>query len=199
MTKKAWKPRGDVSAMLDQLRVAAQQLDAEPGGMLGWIVRFAREDPARWLPADREAHGYRLLAFAGFGGATWMLPSVRPLTPREVTGLHAELRGLLRALVSVPAAQTVEIPADGLRTGLLRATPPGVKPAIFGYSRGGPLRTMLFQKLGELVAVSTKLLGCRFCNEPFLSLLKQRFCGPKCTQQWHDREKRANHAKGGKR
>ena len=206
MAKKRWSPRAGERELLDQLRVAAQQIDTEPGGRLGWILRFAREDPARWLPADREAHGYRLLAF---GHPVFAAPpyapflvggtNIRPLAPEEIMALHSELRDKFRALVSVPAGVAVDIPADGLETALVRTSAPGTR-GQFGFGRGGPFRTMLFQAVAALVRDTDRLVACPTCQEPFLALRKTKFCTPKCTQRWHDREKvKAKQAMGGKR
>src|SRR5688572_30594789 len=117
MTKltRKWKPRRGERELLDQIRLAAEQIDASPGGRLGWIVDFAGQDPKKWLPGDREAHGYRLLAFAHPVFATppyapFLLggTSLHALAPREVIELQAELHEKFRELVSLPVGQVVE-------------------------------------------------------------------------------------------
>jgi hypothetical protein len=180
--------------MVPVIRVAAQQIDAYPGGRLAWLLRFVREDPARWQPADREAHGNRLLAFV------YTLPPhllrraelIEPLTPADaVETLQGELRDWLRRLVSSPVGTPVPVPTKDLVKALVRATAPGVKPAIFGVTYGGPRSTMLFQAVETLIhKAEGRLIACQECGEPILALRKRLFCpdGP-CLQKWHDRER----------
>jgi hypothetical protein len=198
---KIRKPREGESGLLDQVRIAAQQVDAEPGGKLGWMVRFAREDPASWLPGDRDAHGWRLLSFPRPIAPNEVRETgIHPLAPQDVIALHSEIREMLRAIVGGPEnrGRGIEIPTDGLKVSLIRASGPGKKPAIFGFSHGGPFRTMLFQKLAELVVANDRLIACPFCGEPFLALRKQKFCGPKCAERWHNREKLAKRKEVGR-
>ena len=96
---------------------------------------------------------------------------------------------MLRELVAGSAARPVSIPTEGLEVALIRTTADGEKPAVFVFIHGGPFRTMLFQKLAELVAASDRLIGCPLCGEPFLALRKMKFCGPKCAERWHDKQK----------
>jgi hypothetical protein len=180
---------------IDQLTRATRQVDEERGGRLGWLVKFAREDPATWLPADREAHRYRLAAF------TYGMPSspqdyVRSpgdwvdgalFEAKDVEVLHREVRQMLRTLVA--STHEVEIPAVGVRTTLSRVGSPQGNRNVFRLSHGGPLRTMLWQTLARLVAATDRLAACANCGEPFLALRKSKFCSPKCTQRWWDREK----------
>jgi hypothetical protein len=176
------------SEMLRRIRDAMEKLDAEPGGPLAWLVAFARTK--KFLPGEREAHGYRLLALVNPGARVLVAESgITPIAPKTVDTLHRELRTVLRSLVSgAPGrARRVDLPAAGLKVSLVRATAPGVKPAIFGVSLGGPLRAMLFQKLKDLiVANGNRLIECPECKEPFLALHKMRFCKSKCRQDWHD-------------
>lgn len=190
--KKPWRLRPGEEELVDRVRIAGEQIDAEEGGRLGWVVKFARDDPKRWLPSDRESNGYRLLAL----GYPWLIPAVRGgigltsgLKPRDVMDLHAEIQKKLRELVTVPSGQKVAIPTDGLKTVLVRSAAPGKKPAQFGFSRGGPFVTMLWQEIAQLIHNSDRLIACPTCGEPFLALRKKLFCSPKCTQKWHDREK----------
>jgi hypothetical protein len=183
--------------MLPLIRVAGQQIDAVPGGRLAWLLGFIREDPARWQPGDREAHGNRLLAFL----YTPMPPNLlrlgdhnlEPLASADaVETFRAEIRDWLRQVVSVPAGVGVPLTTEGLTMSIIRATAPGVKPAIFTESYGGPRRTMLFQAIHALIRKSDgRLIGCQECGEPILALRKRLFCPApaSCLQKWHDREK----------
>jgi len=191
---KPWKPRPGEPELLDEVRRAGELLDAEPADALGWVCLFVRQEPKKWTPSEKESHGYRLLALVfrhriapnQIGGT-----SIYPLKPREVASLHAELRALLMAAVTAPAGTKISIPTEGLKTVLVRATAPFVKPSIFGIDRGGPFRTMLFQEVAALVFASDRLLACPGpkCGQPFVALRKRRFCSDKCAQQWHDRVK----------
>jgi hypothetical protein len=187
------KPRASGN-LLEQLLIAEQQIDAAPGGRLGWIVAFAREDPAQWLPADREAHGYRLMAFGilhvGEPDLAASPANVVPVpTSEDVIALHAELKGKFRELVRVPAGQCVHFPVGDVRIMLIRRTAPGAKPAIFHAVMDGSWRTILWQKLFSMIAETDRLIACLTCGEPFLALRKMKFCTPKCAQRWWDREK----------
>ena len=194
---KPWKPRAGESELLDQVRRAGEQLEAAPGGPLGWLVAFVAQDPKAWLPGEGEAHGFRLLALVhrnrippNLVGGT----NIYPLKPREVVALHGELRAFLMKAVTAPgrpAAVMISVPTEGLESCLVRATAPGVKPAIFSYSRGGPFRTMLFQEVAALIVASDRLLACPGprCGQPFLALRKRVFCSDKCAQQFHDARK----------
>ena len=139
------RPRGRVSdssqaedSMVPLIRLAGQQIDAFPGGRLAWLLEFIRQSPALWQPADREAHGNRLLAFIYTPMAPTFLRrgqgNIQPLTPAgAVETLQTELRDWLQKVVSDPAG-TVSVPTEGLEKALFRATKPGEKPAIFGRS-----------------------------------------------------------------
>jgi hypothetical protein len=190
--------------MVPVLRVAGQQIDARPGGRLAWLLEFVREDPARWQPADREAHGNRLLAFI----YTPMPPNllrrvelIEPLAPGDaVETLQAELRDWLRQLVSAPFGTRVPVPREDLEEVMIRMTAPGEKPSIFALSWGGPRRTMLFQAVKLLILRSEDpLIACHTCGEPILALRKRLFCDNRCLQKWHDREKAKQRRKGSPR
>src|SRR5262245_27604595 len=113
-TKKANRrsgPRGLEDKMVGQIRRAWQQIDAGPGGALAWLTGFVREDSSRWLPGEREAHGYRLLALV-YGRLPDNLlrrggDSLPPIAPASVEEIHAELGAFLRELVRVPAGVPV--------------------------------------------------------------------------------------------
>ena len=182
--------------MIPLIRKARQQIEAEQGGALGWLVRFVREQPEGWLPGDIEAHGYRLLAlvYGPLGETTRLLGTghIPPITPSSVVEIHAELGAFLRELVTVSVATWVKIPTDDLSEGFVRASTPGHKPAIFGISRNGPRRTLLFQAIKALILASDRLMACPGpkCGKPFLALRKKKFCGSTCLQNWHDERRK---------
>jgi len=175
--------------MVGQIRRAWQQIDAEAGGALGWLTGFVRGDPSRWLPGEREAHGYRLLALV-YGRLPDNLVRFRSdipqIAPASVEEIHAELGAFLRKLVQAPAG-VVPVPTEGLEESLFRATAPGEKRAMFGTSRGGPRRTLLFQAVKKLILeTGDRLTACPECREPFLALRKKKFCQSTCLQRWWD-------------
>lgn len=175
--------------MIPLIRKARQQIEAEPGGPLGWLVRFVREDPDTWLPGDVEAHGYRLLAFVypHLSEKTLALGEpIPPITPYSVEEIHDELRGFFHELVSAPVGQGVTIPTDDLVVSLWRTADPGKKPAAWGRGRGGPRRTLLYQEVAELVFRQDRLIACPQCSRPFLALRKKKFCTLECLQTWWD-------------
>ena len=206
-TTKAKRRRRGARALEDdmvvQIRRAWQQIDAEAGGALAWLTGFVREDPSRWLPGEQEAHGYRMLALV-YGRMPDNLlrlgQDIPPITPASVEETHGELRAFLRQLVRVPAGVPVPVPTEGLAEALVRATAPGERRAIFGTSRGGLRRTLLFQAVKELIIVAgDRLTACPGpeCGEPFLALRKKKFCSSSCLQRWHDA--RRSKTKGGPR
>lgn len=177
--------------MIPLIRTAGRQIDAEPGGRLGWLLRFVREDPSRWLHGNREAHGHRLLAMM-YG--TTLLDSlvaferpVSPVAPADVDAMHAQLGAFFRALVSEDWPRVL-VPTDGLEEHIVRATAPGEKPAIFGLMRRGPLPTMVLQAAKTLVTEGggNRLLACKECGGPFLALRKRLFCSQPCLQKYYD-------------
>jgi len=203
---------------LRRLQVAHAQLQAEPGGRLGWLVRFAREDPAKWLPGDQEAHRYRLLACAVFSTFErqdrlfgFMLRAVHkmeakmgPFTPSAtdslgrslsaltsagVLALHAELKTFFSACVTGPGWQEIEIPTAGLRMAIVRCAKPGEKPATMARTLGGTFRATLWHSIADWLVATDRLLACPTCGEPFLALRKRLFCSPTCLQAHHDRKK----------
>ena len=182
------------------IRRAGQQIAAEPGGQLAWLLRFVREDSTRWNPSDAEGHGHRLLSFI------YQLPEnllrlgdqdISPVTPYSVEEIHAELNHFFRDLLTSPEGKAM-VPADGLEEGLHRASAVGAKPAIFGIGRGGPRRTLLYQKLKALILeAGDKLIACHQCGAPILARGRRLFCPEtKCLQTWHDREKAKQRGKG---
>jgi hypothetical protein len=200
MAKSKDSKGGYNKAVFEQITLAARQLDAEPSGRLGWIIAFAREDPDTWMPSQWETRGYMLLAFAGYGGANWMAANVSPMSRRDVSALHARVLTTLRELVTAQAGQEIKVPSQGLRTCILRATAPGVKPAIFGVIRRGPFSTMFWQEFADLVLrYGGRLLACRYCGEPFFAERKMLFCSPHHAQQWHDGKKIEHRRKAGTR
>lgn len=105
--------------------------------------------------------------------------------------------------MTVDAGVSVKVPTDGLGEVLIRASKPSREtlvsaagpsevPAIFGVSRGGPRRTLLFQAVKALVLESDRLMACPTCGEPFLALRKKTFCQSECLQAHHDQIKITN-------
>jgi hypothetical protein len=208
MAKK--RPRGEdvkPDPLIPLIHQARRQLERyPPGGPLGWLVDFARSDPATWLPGDRDAHGHRLL------GLIYPLPEnqvrlgsgpIPPITPADVEAFHDELYDFFHRLVTVDAGALVEIPTDGLVEVIVRASArssetltldgiagPAAVPAIFGVSRGGPRKTMLYQEIKQLVIASDRLMSCPRCHRPFLALRKKKFCDKDCLREWHDKMKK---------
>lgn len=182
------RKQGTSGEQLDRVRLAGQQLEAHRGGRLGWIVDFAGEDPARWLPGDVAAHGDRLAAFA-FGPIPPFVVEtgsrLGPMSSAEVKTLHRDVGAFLRALVSDPR-RLIPVKQEGLERCLVRVTDPGIKPAIFAESWGGPLPAMIFHRLADLIVKSDRLLACKQCGRPFLALRKAIFCGSKCAERWHN-------------
>ncbi len=195
-TTKATQRRSGTRALEDEMighiRRAWQQIDAEAGGALAWLTSFIREDATHWLPGAREAHGYRLLAlvYGRMPDNILRLGSpIPPITPASVEETHAELGAFLRELVRVPAGVLVTVPTEGLDEALVRATAPGEKRAIFGTSRSGLRRTLLFQAVkGLILETGDRLTACPgpACGEPFLALRKRKFCSSACLQRWWD-------------
>jgi hypothetical protein len=181
--------------ILPRVIAAGHALDAEPGGRLAWLLRFVREDPAKWIPEEVALHGIRLLAcwFPRLPPDVVSLgPRIRlaPLTTSNVRRLHAAFREWFRQLVRVPAGVPgVEVPIPGLRMVMLRMTRPGRKPAMFRLSAGGPGRTRLFYQAAQWVVATDRLIACPECREPFLALRKRLFCSAPCLQAHHDRKK----------
>jgi hypothetical protein len=212
-TKKGTARTGGLGAAelqtFEQLKLAGRQLNVEQGGRLGWIIRFAQEDPRMWMPSQWETQGYLLLAFAGYGGAFpdgrgWMAPGASSSLPRaQVAAVHAAVGAKLRELVTAPSVMDIEIPLDPQdkpRTYIVRATPPGVKPARFGVGYRGSFITRFWRTLAEEVLRNgDRLLACKHCGVPFLASGKKMFCTPKCAQQWHDGKKVEERRKGGGR
>jgi hypothetical protein len=186
--------------MLTTIRTVRQQLDAAPGGRLAWLIAFTQEDPSGWLTGDREARGWRLLA-VGHDVPPFLVGAsgINQLEPAAVVALHAELRAKLRELVRAPAGQRVDIPTEDMSEALIRTSAPGER-GTFGVSRSAPIRTQLFQEMKALILqAGDRFHACPACWEPFLALRKSKFCSPKCTQRWHDREKvKRKQANGGK-
>ena len=153
-------PRRVLVTFPELFRLARRQVNETPGGRLGWLVKFAREDPSNWLPGEENAHRYRLSACM-FPGHRSDPPVVEtPSNPRicrpsDLIKLHGELRQKLLELVTSKAA--VDMPAEGLQTTLTRWGKPGEKPAVFDLTRDGPLRTILFQTLARLVSETDRL------------------------------------------
>lgn len=197
--------------MLRRVRIAGQQIDAAPGGRLGWVLEFVRSDPAKWLPGDQQSHGERLLACAlppiPDNRVSWGPDPDRlraTLTPAEVRRYHRELRDWLQKLVSYPGGLPgVAVPMKGYQMVLVRATAPGEKPAIFVPSPGGPLKTMLFHRVAQWIVATDRLVACLECGKPALALRRRLFCGSECLQAHHDQIKIAKRKmekrKGGSR
>lgn len=199
MPKKAKAP--PLSDLATQVMAAAASIDAR-GDRLGWLIQFGREDPSRWLPGEVEAHGFRLLAIA-LGATEWgvvpmetRMNRTTPLTAKETRAMHAAIGGRLRDLVR---HGPLEIPTDGLVQLVVRWTPRGQKPARFGLWLTGPFETMFWQHVAAMIVSSDRLIACKFCEAPFLALRKALFCGSKCAQRFHDREKSAKRKAGGLR
>ena len=159
-------------SMIPLIRVASRQIDATPGGRLGWVVQFVREDSEAWRPKDVEAHGHRLLAlvYPPMPNNTLQLGSgkIPPVSPDAVRAIHRELGAWIRTLVHAPPVGQARPDSVGRVHGsvLVRASEPGKKPASFGISRGGPRRTLLFQTMKALAVapLGKRLLACPTCD-----------------------------------
>jgi hypothetical protein len=201
--RRAWKNLAREDKILGQIRRAWEQIDAEPGGALGWLVKFTREEASGWLPGEAEAHGHRLLALVyGRQPANRVRmgdDDIPPIAPADVAQLHAELRAFFHALVTSGAGMG---PPEGLRVAVIRSTERGEKPAAFHKTNpGGPRRSILFQVAADLVVASDRLIECKMCGQPFLAARKKLFCTATCLQRWHDarRDKAGQRPKKGER
>lgn len=201
--------KAELPLPLIHLPTAAVQISGAPGGLLGWLVKFVREDPSKWLPGDAEAHGYRLVAFA-MGDVSRPAASLHhwpesirelslPLRRDYVVALHGKLRKGLRNLVTETPDWGFTLPAEDLKITLQRKTPAGQKPAEFFMRYLGSLETMLWQMVAHLVVETDRLIACPQCKEPFLALRKMRFCTPKCAERWWNQVKVDRTRKGGTR
>jgi hypothetical protein len=187
---------------------AAQHLigDTYPA-RLAWVIRFIAEDPTTWYPAVRAAHG-DCLHMLVFGIVDYdNLPD--PMTPEEVETLHRDLRDKLRKLLNPwPDGQLpmVSIPTEGQTEGLVRASAVGKKPAIFGTTHGqATAYTAVFQAVKNLILqAGHRLLACPACGTPFISVRKQEYCTPRCSQRTRNknrvdkRPRKTKRRKGGK-
>jgi hypothetical protein len=200
MRRGSKAPAFQPDPLIPLIRTARQQIEAAPGGPLGWLLDFTRRDGAKWLPSDVDGHGYRLLALVYEPFPPGLLQRGRgripPLSPLDVETTRAELADFFRKLVTAPVGELVPVPTDGLKESLMRTAPPGVKPAHWGISRDGNRRTRLFQTVKELVFEQDRLIACPECGEPFLALRKRKFCRSECLQKHHDRIKIAKRKKG---
>jgi hypothetical protein len=183
---------GAYAARLADLKVARKAIGDTSAARLAWVVRFVGEDPGSWHSATRTAHGDCLVALGHGGIHAGLMGGIRlppPLAPEEVTALHTELRTFLCALVSGGEAgerpTMVQIPTEGLTEFVVRATRPGVKPAVFTMTYGHTkARTAIFQAVKNLVLnAGAQLLACPVCGGPFVAVRKQRFCSTKCAQR----------------
>jgi hypothetical protein len=199
-------PKAD--ELLRGLSLAEKQIDSFEGGRLGWLVGFAREDSAGWMPADTEGHGYRLLAFAGLGGAlsgggAWansdLLATGESIGPKEVLDLHSAVFKKLQEMVD-PSTDFVAIPAGkGLETGLACFRNVDGKRSEFHVVQRGPWRARFWNRFVDAVTKTDRLMACPApkCGRPFLALRKKKFCTPKCAERWHDQAKVEKKRKGG--
>jgi hypothetical protein len=197
-------PRSTEDPILSDIRRAAQQIDQKRGGALAWLTEFVRQAPKTWLDGEAAAHGLRLLAIAN---PATLAPNVvrlardmAPLGREEVEAMHRELREFLTRAVSAPAGEAITVPGDDGREALVRATAPGVKPAIYGTTRGGSVRTMLFEQVKRMILQpdGARLVACKQCEQPTLALRRRLFCSQECTGAWHDAQKaKARKANGG--
>jgi hypothetical protein len=179
------------------IRLAGEHLDELPGGRLGWVLQFLRTDPARWLPGDAEAFASRLLAIVYGPLPPNMLQlgegPIPPLEPDSVEQMHAELGAFFRQVVS--GARLISIPTEGLSEAMCRVDEPEPRRqdgdnrpprSLFVTSLGGPRRTILYQKIKELILKTDRLVACPQCGRPFLALRKMVYCQQSCLQAWHD-------------
>lgn len=201
MARKRQRGHGETPGdpMIPLIRAAREQIEDEEGGPLGWLVGFVRKD--RRLPGDVEADGHRLLALVYGPMPPNLLQlgsgDIPPITPGDVANIHAELRAFLTRLVTAPAGELIDVPTDGLKEAIVRASAPSNEtlvnavgpskvPAIFAVTRGGPRRTLLFQAVKALVLESKRLMACPQCKKPFLALRRKKFCSGPCLQIWWD-------------
>lgn len=171
---------------LADLKVAAQDVGATPASRLKWLVEFAQQDPATWQSSTRAAHGNSILALTGFympaflhGGVT--LPA--PIPAEDIDEVHRELSQMLRAIVNGRAGETVFLPNEVVRTGIMRATERSKKPAIWAsvHQYASPLGVLHVLK-DLILTAGERLVACKRCGTPFIAIKKQEFCTLDCSQ-----------------
>jgi hypothetical protein len=170
---------------------------------LAWVTRFAAESPSTWHSGDVQARGDCLLALCGYalppnllGGVELPAPVPRP----TVLDTHQAVASFLREAVTVPAMKTVSVPDDAhVAAHLLRTTAVGVKPAVWAvrYSATS-IKAGVLNAITDLVLQhGDRLVACRYCSDPVLSVKKRAFCTERCAQKFRNEKKagRGHHAK----
>jgi hypothetical protein len=172
---------------LADLHAATRTIGDTYAARLAWVVRFVREDPAAHS-AVRAADGDCLAALASHGFPESLRGGVKlpqPFAPEDVIELHAEMRTFLRAVVNGKVGEVVVVPTEGLAMGLLRATNVAVKPAVWAESYGSTnVRTAVLQAVKTLILRGgERLVACKGCAGPLVSVRKQEYCSKECAQR----------------
>lgn len=182
-------------ARFEGLYWASREIGDTNADRLRWLVRLVNVDLAKAHPATMDVVGDQLVVFGA-----WSLPSnfrggveLPPtLDRKDVVRIHENLRALVRGAVTSPTGQPGPVfEAGGVQFSLVRATAPGVKPAQWGYSLGGPLDALILTKARDLIfSTGRDLLGCGYCRGPFIAVRRQKFCTEACAQkERNDRKK----------
>jgi hypothetical protein len=150
---------------------------------LAWVVKFAGEDSHLWNAATERAYGNCITALARGGFPDFLVGGIRlppPLESREVHAIHQAVKEMLKAAVQAKVGQLVPIPTVGLTMALVRVTEKGKKPAQWGVSYGSETAsTAVLKRVADLVlAAGDRLVACKYCGGPIVSVKKQLFCNP---------------------
>jgi hypothetical protein len=150
---------------------------------LAWVVKFVGEDPHLWNAGTERTHGNCLDVLARGGFPDVFVGGIRlppPLEAREVHAVHQAVKEMLNAAVQARVGQLVPIPTEGLTMALVRVTEKGAKPAQWGVSYGSETAsTAVLKRVADLVlAAGDRLIACKYCGGPMVSVKKQLFCNP---------------------
>jgi hypothetical protein len=185
---------GPYGRRLAAMQQATERIGERDRERLAWVVQFAATEASDWDASTWLKHGDCLLVLAGGSVPANCLGGVRLPTPMpsgDVQVIHAELRAMLRDAVSMPMGSGLSIPAEGVDSGLVRASFVGHKPAVWASVYRSPsTRLMVLHAVKDLVLrAGDRLVKCRLCSTPIIAVRKQQFCTERCAQAFRNDKK----------
>lgn len=162
---------------------ASRTVGHTPASQLAWVTKFIAEDPSRWNERTERSHANCLTVLATaiipeFVHGGFRLPPT--LDSEEVREIHQLLKNTLTAAVDASVGVPIVIPTEGLTMALVRASEKGKKPAIWGVTYGGRADTAVVRSVVDLIRspAGDRLIACKYCGNPIVSVKKQLFCNP---------------------
>jgi hypothetical protein len=185
--------------MAVEIDLATKRIGNTSEDCLRWVLKFSRQNLDLLRPEERTALAADIRLLHAIPLTDFSTPDRRleeqfvqpdePTSDQELRGLQAEIAEGISALLSDPPGKW-ELPTR--KAFLTRTVPPDSRSPRIIIRWEGDTRAMTIGRIvGLILHFGDRLRACPVCHTPFLSVRRQAYCSPACSQHERDRRKKA--------